>query len=170
VVGSISLLAAVLLDPLSAAPTRVNTYEVQERLDIRYHDACDRQVLDVLRPKGLDNRPVVLFVHGGAWMIGDKCLFGLYRGFGRFLAKHGIVAIMINYELSPAAKHPEHIKDVARAFAWTRRHVMDYGGDPDRIFLCGHSAGAHLVSLLATNESYLKDERLRTGTARPSAA
>jgi acetyl esterase/lipase len=158
---SLSLLAAVFLGPPTAGPERVETYEVQEKLDIPYYDASDRQVLDVLRPKGLDNRPVVLFVHGGAWMIGDKCLFGLYRGFGRFLAKHGIVAVMINYRLSPAVKHPEHIKDVARAFAWTRRHIKDYGGDPDRIFLCGHSAGGHLVSLLATNDTYLKDEKLQ---------
>src|SRR5262249_10941217 len=92
--------------------------------------------------------------------IGDKNLLGLYRGFGRFLARHGIVAVMINYRLSPAVKHPEHVKDVARAFAWTRRHIKDYGGDPDRIFLCGHSAGGHLVSLLATNQEYLKDKCL----------
>src|SRR6266851_5939819 len=150
-----------LLSLLNSAAAPHETYIVQETLDIRYHDASDRQVLDVLRPKGLEDRPVVLFVHGGAWMIGDKCLFGLYRNFGRFLAKNGIVAVMINYRLSPDVKHPEHIKDVARAFAWTRRHVKDYGGDPDRIFLCGHSAGGHLVSLLATNEAYLQDESLK---------
>jgi acetyl esterase/lipase len=150
-----------LLCSLNNGAAPHETYIVQETLDIRYHDASDRQVLDVLRPKGLENRPVVLFVHGGAWMIGDKCLFSLYRNFGRFLAKQGIVAVMMNYRLSPDVKHPEHIKDVARAFAWTRRHIKDYGGDPDHIFLCGHSAGGHLVSLLATNESYLKDESLK---------
>jgi acetyl esterase/lipase len=155
------LLTAILLPLLSAGGAQAETYTVQETLDIRYHDGSDRQVLDVLRPKGVEGRPVVLFVHGGAWMIGDKCLFGLYRGFGRFLAKQGIVAVMINYRLSPAVKHPEHIRDVARAFAWTRRHIKEYGGDPDRIFLCGHSAGGHLVSLLATNECYLKDENLK---------
>jgi acetyl esterase/lipase len=156
-----AFLSATLLSTLNTGAARPDTYIVQETLDIRYHDASDRQVLDVLRPKGLDNRPVVLFVHGGAWLIGDKNLFGLYRNFGRFLAKHGIVAVMINYRLSPAVKHPEHIKDVARAFAWTRRHIKDYGGDPDRIFFCGHSAGGHLASLLATNDSYLKDKDLK---------
>jgi acetyl esterase/lipase len=156
-----AFLSATFLSMLNAGASRPDTYIVQETLDIRYHEASNRQVLDVLRPKGVDNRPVVLFVHGGGWMIGDKNLFGLYRNFGRFLAKHGIVAVMINHRLSPAIKHPEHIKDVARAFAWTRRHIKDYGGDPDRVFLCGHSAGGHLASLLATNESYLKDEDLK---------
>jgi acetyl esterase/lipase len=70
---------------------------------------------------------------------------------------------MVNYRLSPAVKHPEHVKDVARAFAWTRKHIKEYGGDPDRIFLCGHSAGGHLVSLLATNPTFLNDEHLKLG-------
>src|SRR6516164_2426591 len=145
-----AFLAATLFSIASAEPAHYETYAIEETHDIAYYDASPRQVLDVLRPKNLDNRPVVLFVHGGAWMIGDKNPLGLYRGFGRFLARHGIVAVMINHRLSPAVKHPEHVKDVARAFAWTRRHIKEYGGDPDRIFLCGHSAGGHLVSLLAT--------------------
>jgi acetyl esterase/lipase len=157
---SLSLLAAVFV-VLNASPTHTESFEIQEKLDIPYHDVSDRQVLDVFGPKRVEGRPVVLFVHGGAWMIGDKCLFGLYRNFGRFLAKNGTVAVMINYRLSPAVKHPEHVKDLARAFAWTRRHIKEYGGDPDCIFLCGHSAGGHLVSLLATNECYLKDADLK---------
>jgi acetyl esterase/lipase len=157
---SLAILKAALLVVSNAGPVRADAYSVQETLNVHYDDVSDRQALDVLRPKGVERRPVVLFVHGGAWMIGDKSLFGLYRGFGRMLARQGIVAVMVNYRLSPAVKHPEHVKDVARAFAWTRRHIKEYGGDPDRIFLCGHSAGGHLVALLATNESYLKDECL----------
>jgi acetyl esterase/lipase len=139
---------------------RPEKHYIQEKLDIRYADANTRQVLDIFRPQEVKGRPVVIFVHGGAWITGDKCLLGLNRGFGRFLAQQGIVAVLINYQLSPAVKHPEHVKDVARAFAWTRRNIKNFGGDPDQIFLCGHSAGGHLVSLLATNESYLKDESL----------
>jgi acetyl esterase/lipase len=63
-------------------------------------------------------------------------------------------------------KHPEHVKDVARAFAWTRAHIADYGGCPTQIFLVGHSAGGHLVSLLATDETYLKAEGLGTADIR----
>ena len=133
---------------------------IQETLDVRYSGGPDGQALDVFAPKGASNRPVVLFVHGGAWMFGDKNMFGYYRGVGRFFARHGAVALSINYRLAPAAKHPAQVEDVARAFAWARRHARAYGGDPDRIFLCGHSAGGHLVALLATDESYLKDPNL----------
>jgi acetyl esterase/lipase len=112
---------------------------------------------------------VVLFVHGGGWMGGDKDFFGLYRGVGRYLARHGIVAVLANYRLSPAVRHPEHIRDVARAFAWTRRHAAEYGGDPDTILLCGHSAGAHLVSLLVTDDRYLKNPELKLGPEDRSA-
>jgi acetyl esterase/lipase len=140
---------------------RPTTYAIRESLDLRYHDGSERQRLDVFSPRGLDNAPVVLFVHGGAWIIGDKNMFGFYRGVGKFLAERGYVAVLANYRLSPVVKHPEHVKDVARAFAWTRRHVAEYGGDSDRIILCGHSAGGHLVALLATDETYLKDPALK---------
>jgi acetyl esterase/lipase len=147
--------SAAVLPTLWAAPA--DAPPLQQTLDVRYSDGPDGQALDVFAPKGAAGRPVVLFVHGGAWMVGDKSTFGYYRGVARFFARHGAVAVSINYRLSPRVKHPEHVKDVARAFAWVRRHVRDYGGDPDRIFLCGHSAGGHLVALLATDESYLKD-------------
>jgi acetyl esterase/lipase len=140
---------------------KLKKYAIRKVDDIRYHDGHERQRLDVFAPKGLDGAPVVLFVHGGGWMIGDKNLLGFYRGVGKFLAEHGVVAVLCNYRLSPEVQHPEHVKDVARAFAWTRRHVRDYGGDPDHIFLCGHSAGGHLVALLATDETYLKDPGLK---------
>jgi acetyl esterase/lipase len=151
-----------------SAPVRAATaeerpakgYTVTQALDLRYFDGRDRQTLDVFAPKGVKNRPVLIFVHGGAWFFGDKNFFGIHRAIGPFLARNGVVTVVINYRLSPHVKHPEHVKDVARAFAWVRRHIADYGGDPDRIFLCGHSAGAHLVSLLATDEQYLKDPDL----------
>ncbi len=156
--------AAFMLMPATpswAEERKPEKFPIRQALDIRYHDAHQRQRLDVFSPQGVENAPVVLFVHGGAWMMGDKNLFGFYRGVGRFLAEHGLVAVLINYRLSPAVQHPEHIKDVARAFAWTRRHIRDYGGDPDRLILCGHSAGGHLVSLLATDPTYLKDPALK---------
>jgi acetyl esterase/lipase len=141
---------------------------VQETLDVSYGDG-DLQTLDVFSPKDARDCPVVLFVHGGAWVFGDKDLLGLYRGVGTFLARHGVTAMCVNYRLSPAVKHPGHVKDVARAFAWTRAHAGDYGGDPDRILLCGHSAGGHLVALLATDETYLKDPELKLTDADRAA-
>lgn len=152
-------IVAALLAP-AAEPPKAAPFAVEEKLDVRYHDGSPRQALDVFRPRGVEGRPVVLFVHGGGWMFGDKDFFGLYRGVGRFLASKGYVAVLTNYRLSPTVRHPEHVKDVARAFAWTRRHIKDHGGDPDRIFLSGHSAGGHLVALLATDTTYLADPAL----------
>ncbi len=153
--------AAVLPTLWAAAPARADDASaLQQTLNVRYSDGPDAQALDVFAPKGAACRPVVLFVHGGAWMVGDKSTFGYYRGVARFFAHHGAVAVSINYRLSPHVKHPEQVKDVARAFAWVRRRIRDYGGDPDRIFLCGHSSGGHLVALLATDDSYLKDPAL----------
>src|SRR5207253_144196 len=78
----------------------------------------------------------------------------------KMFARHGVGAAVISYRLSPAVQHPEHVKDVARAFAWTHQHIADYGGRADQLFVSGHSAGGHLVSLLATDESYLQAEGL----------
>ena len=121
-----------------------------------------RHRLDVFVPRGKKNCPVVMLVHGGAWMVGDNRSCGLYSSVGRFLASQGIAAVLPNYRLSPGVKHPAHIEDVARAFAWTRTHIADFGGCPDEIFVVGHSAGGHLVSLLATDERYLAAEGAET--------
>jgi acetyl esterase/lipase len=116
--------------------------------------------LDLYLPAGLDKFPVIVFIHGGAWIHGNKNQLSAYRSLGIFWARQGIGMVAINYRLSPGAKHPEHIKDVARAFAWTYRNINNYGGRPDRIFVCGHSAGGHLAALLASDETYLHAEGL----------
>jgi acetyl esterase/lipase len=136
---------------------------VRETFDVRYFAETERQTLDIFAPAATESErlPVVLFVHGGTWIAGDKNHFGLNRGVGRFLARHGIVAVLINYRLSPHVKHPEHARDVARAFAWTCRNIARYGGDPARIILAGHSAGAHLACLVATDKTYLADPALK---------
>jgi acetyl esterase/lipase len=123
--------------------------------------AKGKNKLDLFLPRGRKDFPVVFFVHGGAWRSGDKnYALGIYSNLGMFLARQGIGAVVINYRLSPGVQHPEHIKDVAKAFAWTCKHLGGYGGRTDQMFVCGHSAGGHLVSLLATDESYLKAEGL----------
>jgi acetyl esterase/lipase len=146
----------------AAAPEK--TYKVETRRDLTYYEGeeADRAKhrLDLYLPKDRKDFPVVLFVHGGAWTIGDKNDFGAYETLGKMFARHGIGAAVANYRLSPKVMHPEHVKDVARAFAWVRKHVREYGGRPDQLFACGHSAGGHLVSLLATDDRYLKAEGL----------
>lgn len=140
-------------------------FKVKELRDIPYYTGADahptKHKLDLYLPEGHSNFPVVLFVHGGAWRSGDKqALLNIYGEFGRTLARNGIGAVISNYRLSPAVKHPAQIKDVAKAFAWTARNIAHYGGNVDQLYLCGHSAGGHLVSLLATDEIYLKAENI----------
>jgi len=168
-----TLFAGILLttsaagaDPLAAGkPAECEkTYKVRELDDITYYDGkltdLFRHKLDIFVPKDKKDFPVVVFLHGGCWTIGDKSCCGLYSAIGRFLASHGIGAVFPNYRLSPWVKHPEHIKDVARAFAWTHNNIARYGGDPNQMFIGGHSAGGHLAALLTTDEEYLKAEGL----------
>lgn len=158
------LLAALLLIPSfatyapAAEPAKeAPRYEVETHSDIAYRTGTDadpvRHKLDLYVPKGLKDYPVLVFVHGGTWRSGSKTL---YMPIGLTFAKCGIGTVVINYRLSPQVKHPAHIEDVAKAFAWTCENIGKYGGRADRIFVSGHSAGGHLVSLLALDESYLK--------------
>src|SRR5262249_15252477 len=147
-------------------PAAEDACEVERVRNVRYYDGKDAQghahSLDMYLPKGRRDYPVVMFVHGGTWVHGDNRCCGVYSSVGEFLAAHGIGAVMPNYRLSPGVKHPEHVRDVARAFAWMHAHIAEHGGDPDRLYLAGHSAGGHLVSLVATDEKYLKAEGLKT--------
>jgi acetyl esterase/lipase len=132
---------------------------VEKHADIAYRTDPDadpvRHKLDLYAPKGRKDFPVLLFVHGGSWRSGNK---NLYTALGNALARTGIGVVVTNYRLSPQVKHPAHAEDVAKAFAWTRANVAKYGGRTDRLYVSGHSAGGHLVSLLATDPSYLKAE------------
>ena len=117
-----------------------------------------RHVLDIHVPKGQKNFPVIFFVHGGGWVQGNKDHLGIYSVLARTLNRYGIGVVCPNYRLSPEVIYPEHIRDVARAFAWTYKNIHKYGGRNDEIFVSGHSAGGHLCALLATDASYLKAE------------
>lgn len=129
----------------------------EKHADIAYRTDADadkvKHTLDVYTPKGQTDFPTVLFVHGGSWKSGNK---NLYAALGQSLANDGIGCVICNYRLSPAVRHPAHVEDVARAFAWTAENIGKYGGTKDKLFVCGHSAGGHLVSLLATDPQYLK--------------
>ena len=135
--------------------------EMEKVLDIPYYTGVDadekKHKLDLFLPKGKKNFPVLFFVHGGSWTSGDRKMYG---NMGTVFTKHGLGVVVISYRLSPAITHPEHIVDVARAFDWTVKNISKYGGNTDEIFVSGHSAGAHLVSLLATNGTYLKAHNL----------
>jgi len=104
--------------------------------------------MDIYAPAGTRDLPIVVFVHGGSWQFGDK---RSAADKAPFFAEHGFVFVSTNYRLSPAVSHPTHVSDVARAVVFVHDHAREYGGDPERIFLMGHSAGAHLVALLGAD-------------------
>jgi acetyl esterase/lipase len=111
-----------------------------------------RQKLDVYAPSHPDHRPVVIFFYGGTWSAGRK---SNYAFVGAALAEHGYVTVIPDYRLYPKVRFPTFVADGAQAVAWAQQHARDFGGDPDRLVLMGHSAGAHIAALLALNPSYV---------------
>lgn len=115
-------------------------------------NALSVDVYEPVREAGCPGAPVLVYVHGGGWAKGDKSAVGEKAD---CFTQAGYVFVSANYRMTPQVQFPVHAEDVARAIAWVVEHLDEYGGDPDRIFLMGHSAGAHLVSLLATDGRYL---------------
>jgi acetyl esterase/lipase len=132
------------------------------KLDVPY-GLDEKQRLDVYSPQGTNGAPVVVFVHRGEWSKGDKSGVS-YKP--KFLNEQGIVLVSVNYRLSPAATHPAHINDVAAAVRWVYDHAEQFGGDPAKIVLLGHSCGCHLVTLLALDPRYLAGVKLRPSDLR----
>jgi poly(3-hydroxybutyrate) depolymerase len=157
----IASLLPVLLGAAGLHAGEPARFEVEKHQDLAYYDGKGadkvRHKLDLYVPKGVKDFPVMMFVHGGKWTSGNK---ELYIPLGETFAKQGIGTAVINYRLTDpkgTVKHPDHIHDVARAFAWVKANCGKYGGSKDKLFVSGHSAGGHLVALLGTDESYLKD-------------
>jgi len=171
---SLRILAFAEADGLAASPVVEGDYvvdAVDTAFYLPYNDppaaGGTKHTLDVYQPHGRSGTPVLFFVHGGAWKQGDK---NIYVELGNtFAGYYGFTTVIINYEISTDpwnAVFPEHIDDVADAFAWTYAHIANFGGDPQRIWLFGQSAGGHLVSLLATDGAYLRDRGLSTDIIR----
>ncbi len=114
--------------------------------------ADDKDKLDVFMPEGADGAPVIVFFHGGALRAGDK---GAGEALVHRFVPQGVGVVSANYRLSPGVMHPAHIQDATAAFAWVVEHIESYGGDPDRVYVSGHSAGAYLAALMAIDPSYL---------------
>jgi acetyl esterase/lipase len=126
-----------------------------------YHVAHDlaygsdpRQRLDLYIPDHLQAKaPVILFFYGGSWSSGSK---SLYLSLGEGFASKGIIVAIADYRLYPQVRYPAFLDDGAHAFAWVHAHVQAYGGDPARIFVAGHSAGAYIAVMLAADPEYLR--------------
>jgi acetyl esterase/lipase len=109
--------------------------------------------LDVYYPPQAAGAPVVVFFHGGRWTLGNKAEF---RFVGQALASRGFVAVIPNVRQYPKVRFPDFVDDAAHAVRWARENARGYGGDPDQLFVMGHSSGAHIAALLALNPEYLK--------------
>lgn len=118
----------------------------------------DRQALDIYAPADADaaNLPVVVFFYGGSWNSGTR---EGYDFAGRALAAQGNIVVVPDYRLVPEVRFPGFVEDGAAAVAWVRRNISDYGGDPDRIVLMGHSAGAQIGAMLALDPQWLGEGR-----------
>lgn len=118
------------------------------------------QNLDIYHHDSLQNAPVIIMVHGGAWYCGDKSDVDVGLARAKALVSLGCVYVSINYRLAPRYKHPCPTRDLASALAWTKKHIARYGGDASKIILVGHSAGGHIAALLISDPQYLKSVSL----------
>ena len=130
-----------LLDNISYAADSLDKYA---------HKRC---VLDLYYPKGVKDFPTVVWFHGGGLTEGEKYI-------PQELKEMDIAVVAVNYRLSPRVSCPAYIEDAAAAVAWVFKHIMEYGGHTDKIYVSGHSAGAYLALMLALNGEYLGKHRI----------
>lgn len=155
---SVLVALALTLAWMPAAPD-MNVVNVVKDVPYVESSADPMHRLDIYIPDGKASAPVLFWVHGGG-LTGDDRGSNDNAPVGQRFAREGYVSVVPSYRLSPQVTHPAHIEDVAKAFAWTVRNVATYGGDPLRIIVAGHSAGAYLIGLLAYDPRYLQRENL----------
>ncbi|MCR9115898.1 MAG: alpha/beta hydrolase [bacterium] len=146
----LATLSLVLLGLLPGAE------DMRVRRDIAYETPkSERQTLDVYAPKSDEKHPIVVWIHGGAWRVGDKKSVQLKP---QAFVDQGFVFVSTNYRFVPKVSVAEMTADIAKAIRWARDHADKFGGDPDKIIVAGHSAGAHLAALVCCDGRYLKEE------------
>lgn len=156
VFGLLGLLSAC--SPASLLNAVTPTADTRLIKDVRYGPG-PRQVLDVYAPdRSARPAPVIVFLYGGGWRSGER---GLYRFLGATMARRGAVVVVPDYRLYPMARFPDFLRDAAAATAWVHREVANFGGDPERIILMGHSAGAYLAMMLAMDRRWLAEVGLQ---------
>lgn len=127
--------------------------------DIAYAEPRnERQLLDVFAPDSGANLPVVVWAHGGGWMRGSKEQVDHKP---KAFTSRGYVFVAMNYRFVPNVKMEDIVRDVAKSVGWVHKNIGKYGGDPKRIFLMGHSAGAQLAALLCTDSRYIEAEGVK---------
>ena len=147
-----TILAVLLIvSPAFAADPKVQS-------DVAYTEPADtKRTLDLYIPNSGKDHPVAVWIHGGGWRNGDKR--GVQQKPDAFVEK-GFVFVSVNYRFVPDVTVKEQAADIAKSIRWVHDHAKEYGGSPDKIFVMGHSAGAHLAALVCTDDRYLKAEGL----------
>ena len=147
------------LAPLIVAVAFLSGAQAQDvKSNIPYAEpAHERQVLDVYAPPDAKNLPVVFWIHGGGWQTGDKTSVQLKP---KAFVEKGFVFVSTNYRLLPDVEMETIFRDIAKSMHWVHDHIAEYGGDPNRILVMGHSAGTQLAALICIDERYLKAEGL----------
>ncbi len=157
------LLLASLLVPFtsvfaqsqSAASTQT---KLNVKRDLAYAEPADpRQKVDIYAPEGAKNLPVVFWIHGGGWVTGDRTNVQVKP---QAFADKGFVFVSTGYRLLTNVEMATIFRDVAKSVRWVHDHVAEHGGDPNRILVMGHSAGAQLAALICIDDRYLKAEGL----------
>lgn len=151
---------AVAVPTLGCTPARLlnavitdDGYRVER--DVAYGDTA-RHKLDIYVPEGVTaDADVAVFFYGGRWEYGSK---RDYLFVGQALASKGIVTVIVDYRLHPDVQFPGFVEDGAKAVGWVKRHIADHRGDPERIHLIGHSAGAHIAAMLSLDARFLSAE------------
>lgn len=145
--------AAALAAPFAQ---RCQAAEAKIARDVPYAEPpAERQVLDIYAPADAKNLPVVFWIHGGGWQTGDKTSV---QHKPQAFVDRGFVFVSTNYRLLPKVEMETIFRDVAKSLGWVHKHIAEYGGDPNRIFVMGHSAGAQLAALVSIDDRYLKAE------------
>jgi acetyl esterase/lipase len=150
----IGMLATLLLTGCSPASI-LNSFVSRTGVDISRSVAYgggSRRTLDIYRPADAAAAPVVVFFYGGSWQSGDK---SLYTFLGAALAQRGYVAVVPDYRVYPEVRYPAFLEDAAAAVRWTRDNAAHFGGNPNKLFVMGHSAGAYIAAMLALDGRWL---------------
>lgn len=152
------LLATSLLNACTGLLDVGNGHATHIVRDLPYAEGV-RHTLDAYVPQSgaqaqtARGRPVVVFFYGGSWQHGDKAR---YRFAANALARHGYLTFVPDYRLYPAVRYPDFLRDAAQAVRYARAHAAEYGGDPERLVLVGHSAGAYIAVMLALDSRWLQ--------------
>lgn len=135
--------------PTDLAPT------VEAHKDITYVDGkpedAAKHKLDIYAPKDKTNLPVLVFYHGGSWRSGDR---SNYPALGNHFAQQGLLVVIPSYRLMPTNPDPAQTEDATAALDWTIKNIAQYGGDPKRIYIAGHSAGGHLAAYVGLEQKF----------------